>query len=161
MKKPILLLLTCLLAGVASAQQFPNVKVEHQEGAPLQTAALIDGKTPFILTFWSTTCKPCINELDALYESYEDWSAECDFRVVAVSIDDARSKARAKAMAKSRQWDTFVLVYDQNQDFKRAMNVVVTPQTYIYDKDGNQVYAKIGYNAGSEEDLFTEIKKLK
>ena len=122
---------------------------------------LIDGKTPVIISFWSTTCKPCIKELDAISEQMIDWLDEADFRVVAVSVDDSRSISRAKALAASRGWTTdLMVVYDKNQDFKRALNVNVTPHVFIFDKDGKMVYSHTSYLPGGEMELIQKIKTL-
>lgn len=103
MKKIFCLTILAVLCtfGVASAQQFPSVQIETQDGKTIDTKTLIDGKTPVIISFWSTTCKPCIKELDAISEQMIDWLDEADFRVVAVSVDDSRSISRAKALAAS------------------------------------------------------------
>lgn len=91
-----------------------------------------------------------------------DWKEEADFRMIAVSIDDTRSKARAKSLASGRSWtENIIMLYDDNQEFKRAMNVVSTPQVFIFDKNGKQVFSHTGYNPGNEQDLIKEIKKLK
>ena len=62
MKKIFCLTILAVLCtfGVASAQQFPSVQIETQDGKTIDTKTLIDGKTPVIISFWSTTCKPCI-----------------------------------------------------------------------------------------------------
>lgn len=163
MKKIIIATLTLLSLTIGSTfaqQTISNAKVQDHSGKTFETNTLVDGKTPFIVSFWATTCKPCIKELDAISENYVDWNEQTPFRVVAVSIDDSRSSARAKAFASGRGWDDFTLVYDPNSDFKRAMNVISTPQVFVFDKDGNQVYAHTGYAPGNEEELFEVIKKL-
>ncbi len=153
---------TVALFATASAQQLPNVKLQTPEGRTIETASWVDHKTPFILSFWSTTCKPCIKELDTITENYEDWNDECPFRVITVSIDDSRSVARAKALANGRGWgDYFTLAYDVNSNFKRALNVVSVPQVFIFDKHGKQVYSHTGYTPGNEVELFEKIKRLK
>lgn len=92
----------------------------------------------------------------------EDWLEEAQFRVAAVSVDDARSASRARSLAVGRGWDAhFTLIYDENQDFKRAMNVTNTPQVFILDKNGKQVYAHTGYMPGGEAELLEVIRKLK
>ena len=152
MKKIFCLTILAVLCtfGVASAQQFPSVQIETQ-----------DGKTPVIISFWSTTCKPCIKELDAISEQMIDWLDEADFRVVAVSVDDSRSISRAKALAATRGWTTDLMVaYDKNQDFKRALNVSVTPHVFIFDKDGKMVYSHTSYLPGGEMELIQKIKTL-
>lgn len=164
MKKILLLTIAifALSTVTASAQQMiQNAKVKDHSGKTIETSTLVDGKTPFVVSFWSTTCKPCIKELDAISENYVDWNEEKPFRVIAVSIDDSRSSARAKAFAEGRGWTDFTLLYDENSDFKRASNVISTPQVFVFDKDGLQVYAHTGYAPGNEEELFEVIKKLK
>ena len=154
-------LMLALMVGVsASAQNLPDVKVESQEAKVISTLDLVDG-TPMIISFWSTTCKPCIMELNAINDNLVDWLEEVDMKVVAVSVDDARTVSRARAMTKGQGWDDYVCVYDKNQDFKRAMNVSLTPHTFIVDGNGKIVYSHSGYTPGSEQELFEKIKALK
>lgn len=163
MKKVIFwvgMVLACGVSGGAFAQQFPNVSCEDQNGNRVETASLVDGKTPFVVSFWSTTCKPCIKELDALSEQMADWLEEVSFRVVAVSVDDSRSVTRARALADGRGWGEFTLLYDQNSDFKRALNVNYTPHVFVFDRDGRQVYSHTGYLPGGEAELLEAIRKL-
>ncbi len=151
-------LIMCMGALFCNAQTMPNTKIENSNGETISTSTLVDGK-PFILSFWSTTCKPCIMELNAINEQLEEWLEEADFNVVAVSIDDSRSTAKAKAMASGFGWD-FTTLYDKNQDFKRAMNVNTIPQVFVIDKNGKVVYSHSGYTPGSEYSLFDKIKEL-
>ncbi len=164
MRKYIYLTVLAVFAfvGVASAQQFPNVEVENQKGATISTRTLVDGKTPFIVTFWDTTCKPCVKELDALAENMPDWLEEANFRVIAVSVDDSRSSARAKSLAAGRGWTAeLTMLYDKNQNFKRALNVSLTPTVFVFDKTGKMVYTHTGYTPGGEYELFKKVKALK
>ena len=153
--------MVALFVGVsASAQTLPDVKIENQEAKVISTRDLIDG-TPMIISFWSTTCKPCIMELNAINDNLADWLEEVDMKVVAVSVDDARTLSRARAMTQGQGWDDYTCVYDKNQDFKRAMNVSLTPHTFIVDGKGNIIYSHSGYTPGSEQELFEKIKTLK
>lgn len=153
-------LLALFAVAGASAQSMPDVKIENQAGKVISTNDLVDG-TPMIISFWSTTCKPCIMELNAINDSLYEWLEEVDMKVVAVSVDDARTVSRARAMAKGQGWDDFTCIYDKNQEFKRAMNVSLTPHTFIVDGEGNIVYSHSGYTPGSEQELFEKIKALK
>ena len=159
--KKLMFLMVALFVGVsASAQTLPDVKVENQEAKVISTRDLVDG-TPMIISFWSTTCKPCIMELNAINDNLGDWLEEADFKVVAVSVDDARTLSRARAMTQGQGWDDYTCIYDKNQDFKRAMNVSLTPHTFIVDGNGNIVHSHSGYTPGSEQELFEKIKSLK
>lgn len=159
MKKMLFAALMLLISSTAMAQ-IPSVKVEDGKGKVVNTAELVDGKTPMIISFWAVTCKPCIRELDAINDVYLDWMEEANFRVVAVSTDDARFTAQARSLAEGHGWSDYTLLYDKNGDFKRAMNVQFTPQVYVVDKDGKIVYSHTGYTPGGEYELFEVIKKL-
>lgn len=159
MRKIFVTVMAALLAGAAMAQ-LPSVKVENQRGDVVNTSTLLKSKKPIIISFWSTTCKPCLMELNAINDQMEDWLAEADFEVVAVSIDDSRSSAKAKALASGNGWDDFTVLYDKNQDFKRAMNVNMVPHVFIVDANGKIVYNHTGYTPGSESELLKIIKKL-
>lgn len=147
--------LTCTMA------QIPSVKVENTKGAQVNTSSLINHKTPMIISFWATTCKPCIRELDAINEQLPDWLEEANFRVVAVSTDDSRSTAKAQwHWQRDMDGMDFIMLYDKNQEFMRAMNVSLTPQVYVVDANGKIVYSHTGYAPGSELELLKAIKKL-
>ena len=154
------LMFALVMGFSASAQTLPDVKVENQEGKVISIREVVDG-TPMIISFWSTTCKPCIMELNAINNALPDWLEEVDMKVVAVSVDDARTVSRARAMTQGQGWDDYTCVYDKNQDLKRAMNLSLTPHTFIVDGEGNIVYSHSGYTPGSEEELFEKIKGLK
>lgn len=160
MKKLVFAAMMLLFASTAMAQ-IPSVKVENGRGKVVNTSSLVDGKTPMIISFWAVTCKPCIQELDAINEALPDWLDVKDFRVVAVSTDDSRFTAQARALAEGHGWGDFTLLYDKNGDFKRAMNVQYTPQVYVVDKNGKIVYSHTGYTQGGENELFKVIKGLK
>ena len=151
----------CLLPFLAGAQNsLPDVEVKDLDGQTCSIMSALDGETPVILTFWSTTCKPCLQELGAMNDAYVDWIEEADFKVVAVARDDARSSSKVAPMVKGRGWADFSYYLDENGDLARAMNVQVDPTAFVLDADGNIVFTHIGYTPGSEEELFDEILKL-
>ena len=71
MKKLLFLMLAVMVGVGASAQTLPDVKIENQEGKVVSTRSLVDG-TPMIISFWSTTCKPCIQEHNAINATLYD-----------------------------------------------------------------------------------------
>ena len=142
-----------------SAQQLPDVKIENAQGKIVSMRSIAKGK-PMIISYWSITCKPCIQELNAINDALEEWREEADFEVVAISTDDARMKASAKTIASSRGWD-FICLYDDKQTLKRAMNVSLTPQSFVVDANGKIVFSHSGYTPGSEQLLFDKILELK
>lgn len=154
------LLSIALLISAVAAAQVPSVTVENSKGEAVNTKTLLAEGTPMIVSFWSTSCKPCIRELDAIYDALPDWLEEVDFRVVAVSTDDSRLLAKAKSFAEGRGWgEDYTLLFDKNQDFMRAMNVSVVPHVFVIDGKGKIVYSHTSYVPGNELELFEAIKK--
>lgn len=150
----------CFLLSIPEvrADLLPDVKLENKEGKTISTRTLLREK-PLIILFWSTSCKPCLQELKAIDEQLEEWQQEADFDVVAVAIDDSRSIGKAKAMASGFGWE-FTCVFDKNQEFKRALNVSLIPQSYVVDAKGKVIYSHSGYTPGSEQILLDKIKEL-
>jgi peroxiredoxin len=159
MKRILSILCLVLAVSFASAQQLPDVKVENAQGKIVSVRSLLSGK-PMIISYWSISCKPCIQELNAITDALAEWREEAAVDVLAVSVDDARQKAIAKSLASSRGWE-FTCVYDENQDLKRAMNVSLTPQSFVVDAEGNIVFSHSGYTPGSEQLLFDKVLELK
>lgn len=156
--KTVSVLCFLTLSFFASAQTLPDVKVEDAQGKEISTRSLLTGK-PLIISYWSIACKPCIQELNAINDAIEEWREEADFDVIAVSVDDVRMQATAKAKASALGWE-FTCIYDANQDLKRAMNVSLTPQSFVVDAEGNIVFSHSGYTPGSEELLFDKVLEL-
>lgn len=159
--RTFLISLALLFCAAASAQ-VPSVTIENSKGEAFDTASLLEEGTPMIVSFWSTSCKPCIRELDAVYDALPDWLEEADFRVVAVSTDDSRLLAKAKSFAEGRGWgEDFTLLFDKNQDFMRAMNVSVVPHVFVLDGKGKVVYSHTSYVPGNEVELLDAVKKCR
>ena len=150
----------CALFAIAtvSAQSLPDVRVENLDGVEVSVRSLA-GKKPLIICYWSIACKPCIQELNSINDQIEDWRKEADFDVVAVSVDDVRLKATAKAKASSLGWE-FICLFDANQTLKRAMNVSLTPQSFVVDAEGNIVFSHSGYSPGSEQLLIDKVVEI-
>ena len=101
--KTLLVAISLFISTLAFAQ-VPSVKVENSKGEAFDTKTIVEVAKPTIVSFWSTSCKPCIRELDAIYDALPDWKEEADFQVVAVSTDDSRLLAKAKSFAEGRGW---------------------------------------------------------
>lgn len=155
----ILGLLFITLNGVGQ-RQLLSAKVEDLEGNQYEIRHVLNDSVPVVLAFWSTTCKPCIQELDALSEAYEEWKETVEFKVVAVAIDDSRTAAKVRPMVEGREWPFEVLV-DKNQDLKRIMNVNSIPFLLVLDKTGKIVYSHTGYTPGSEMEVLDVLEKMK
>ena len=153
----------CLLvfaaAAVCRAQDIsPNMTVKDLSGNPvLMKDVLKDGVV--VVSFWATWCKPCQNELDALAEIEDTWADR--LRVVAISIDDARSVARVRSTVKAKMWP-YEVYTDENSELAKSLNISSIPFVMIV-ADGKTVYSHTGYTPGSErllvEKALSFIKK--
>ena len=159
MRKIVAVILLSLVALVCFGQQIPAVSLQDGSGKAVTTTSLIDHETPFVVSIWMTTCKPCLKELDIIAEELPDWDASFQLRIYAVSMDDSRSVKRAVAMAQGRDWDGITALFDVNADLRRALNVSSVPQVFVYDKDGKLFYTHIGYRPGDEQELLNQVRK--
>jgi alkyl hydroperoxide reductase subunit AhpC len=141
-----------------TGKKIPSVSLKNMAGKTVNTADL-GIKGPIVISFWATWCAPCKKELNAIQEVYEDWQQETGVTLVAVSVDDEKTKSRVPVDVNGKGWD-YVILMDPNGDFKRAMGVNNVPHTFLIDKDGNIVYSHNNYAPGDEEKLYQEIKKL-
>lgn len=161
MKKTVAVIVTFLscLALCHAQKSLPNAEVISEAGQTVSISSLCPQGVPVVISFWDTACKPCLQELGAFSDVYDDWKDEFDFEIIAVSTDDARSSSKAIPLAKGRGWP-FVLARDPNGNLKRAMNVQSNPTLFIVDAKGNIVYSHIGYTAGSEKEIHDILSKL-
>lgn len=161
MKKIFTIIALSLFSIFSFAQKsLPDVEVKNLKGESYNIRNILDDDMPVILSFWYTTCKPCLQELGTLNDLYSEWIEEAEFKVVAVAIDDARSCSKVAPMVNGRGWMDFMFLLDENGDLKRAMNVQAPPVIFLLDKNGDIVYTHIGYTPGNEEELFEQILKI-
>ena len=165
MKKIILSLgivisfITINFAQGNSGSPIPAADVKTVDGKIVNTSKFSNDGKPMIISFWATWCKPCKKELDAIAEEYADWQKETGVKLIAISIDDSRSAGKVATDVKSKGWDYEVYV-DENQDFKRAMNVNNVPHTFVIDGNGKIVWQHNSYADGDEDHLLEVVKKV-
>lgn len=141
-----------------AGKKLPAVTLKDMEGKTVNTAEL-GLKGPIVISFWATWCSPCKKELNTIQELYPDWQEETGVTLVAVSIDDEKTKNQVAVTVNGRAWE-YVVLMDPNGDFKRAMGVNNVPHTFLVDQKGNIVYSHNNYVAGDEEKLYAEILKI-
>lgn len=147
-----------ILLSVSSLSQniVPNTKLKNLESEFIYTNDVLTKNNFYIVSFWATWCIPCINELDAIVDIYEELEKD-NIEVIAISTDDARTKKRVRPMINGKDWN-FKILLDENHDLKRALNIVGIPHTIIT-KGTKIIYRRIGYSPGEEVDLFEFIRE--
>ena len=157
MKKYTIFITLMLTGGLLFAQNIPSITLKNLNGKSINIQKLSKSKNIKVLAFWATWCVPCINELDAISEVYEDWQDETNVELIAISTDDSRTKKRIRPLVNGKDWEYEILL-DDNQDLKRALNISVLPHLLVV-KNGKIVYRKTSYTPGSEDELYEIIQK--
>jgi len=139
--------------------RLPSVNVKTTDNKTFNTSQISNNGKPVIVSFWALWCKPCMKELTAISEVYEDWQTETGVKLIAVSIDDSRSSSNVLPTVNGKGW-TFDVLLDPNGDFKRAMNVNMIPHTFIINGNGEIVWQHTSFSEGSELKLIELIRKL-
>lgn len=159
--KRIGLLLALMMTGAVycSAQQLPSVQLKDINGKTVDTSKLSNDGKPFVISFFATWCKPCLRELEAIKEVYEEWQEETGVKLYAISIDDAQNTLKVGPESKAKGWEYEILL-DANSEFRRALGGNLIPAAFVVDGNGKIVHSRTGYTNGSEEQLIEEVRKL-
>ena len=156
MKRLLFIGILFLSISVFSQKNIPNIYLSDFEGSKTKIYDVIEKDKLTVISLWATWCVPCIKELDAISDVYEEWKDEIEFEIIAVSVDDSRSTRRAKALVNGKGWP-YEIFLDSNQDFKRALGTSFIPQTLII-RNNKILYQHTGYQPGDEEYLFEKLK---
>lgn len=143
---------------IAKDNDIPSVTVLDLKNKQVDTKTFSNNGKPIVILFWATWCKPCIQEMKAINEVYDDWQEQTGVKIIAISIDDSRSSKKVAPFIKGRDWK-FEVYIDENGDFRRAMNVNNPPHSFIIDGKGKIIWQHNGYAPGDEESMLKEIKK--
>ncbi|MCR4659311.1 MAG: TlpA family protein disulfide reductase [Bacteroidales bacterium] len=163
MKKLVFTIMLSLLAltglNAQNAKLPQGVNLKTLDGQAVLSSVIQNDGRPIIVSFWATWCKPCNLELNTIKDVYQEWQEETGVKLVAISIDDARSTNRVKPHAEGKKWP-YEIYLDPNQDMKRAMNVGDIPHTFIIDGNGEIVYQHTTFVEGDEEELIEKVREL-
>ena len=135
----------------------PSVTLKDVDGKIVKTENLTQQGKPVIIAFFATWCKPCLRELEAIDELYQQWQEETGVEMYIVSIDQGQDTKKVKPLVDGLGWDFHVLL-DPNGEFKRAMNVQNVPHMFVIDSHGKTVYNHTGYTDGGEKEIRQYLK---
>jgi peroxiredoxin len=99
-------------------------------------------------------------ELNTLHRLYPQWREETGVKILAISIDDARTSAKVAPLVRARGW-RFEVYLDENGDLRRALNVSDIPHSFVLDGAGRIVWQHQAYAPGDEEELWQVLRRLR
>jgi peroxiredoxin len=158
MLKKSLLLAAMAFSAMSISAELPSVTLKDMNGNTVDTSKLSNDGKPFVIDFWATWCKPCVRELKAIADVYDEWVEDTGVKIYAVSLDEAQNEQRVKPFVENKGWEYEVLL-DPNGDFKRQLGVSDPPHVFVVDGEGNIVWNHQGYVDGSEEEIIEAVKK--
>jgi cytochrome c biogenesis protein CcmG/thiol:disulfide interchange protein DsbE len=109
----------------------PAIDIKTLTGEVFNTSNIDNEGKPMIISFFALWCKPCVRELTAIADVYDEWQEESGVKLVAISIDDARSVANVMPTVNGNSWE-YEFYSDVNGDFKRAMGVNMIPHVFSW-----------------------------
>ncbi|MGI6292452.1 MAG: TlpA family protein disulfide reductase [Bacteroidales bacterium] len=145
--------------SITKAIPLPSVDIKTVNGKSFNTKDIQNDGKPIIICFFATWCKPCMVELKSIAEVYDDWQDETGVKIYAVSIDDTRSSAKVLPLVNANDWNYEVLL-DENQDFKRILNVNDIPHTFILNGNREIIWQHTSYAPGVEKEYIQVVKKI-
>ncbi len=160
MKRTFLSLVLLTLLCRLTLAQVPNLTLRDINGKQVNVQQLCSNGKPTVLSFFATWCKPCLRELNAIADMYDEWQETTGVQLIAVSIDRAQDIEKVKPLVYGNNWD-YVVLLDQNNDLMRQMQVQTVPHIFVINGVGKIVEQRNGYTDGEETNLYKILLKIK
>lgn len=123
----------------------PDFQLENLDGEAISLSNLRGN--PVLINFWATWCAPCVHEMPALQQIYEEWSGK---GLVLLTIDMGESPSKVEEFMRSYRL-SFPVLLDTKESVAEKYNIRGIPTTFLIDKDGIVQGIKIGAFRNKEE----------
>ena len=108
-----------------------------------------------LLTFWSSQCPVCVDQLAALGELQSTYRS-AGLVTLGVSVDDDLKRARRFATAHAGR---FPLLIDRHKSVSRAYRIEELPTTVLIDRRGRVRYLQSDYH-GTDKTYVAQVREL-
>ena len=108
-----------------------------------------------LLTFWSSQCSVCIDQLAALGELQATYRS-AGLVTLGISVDDDLKRARRFATAHAGR---FPLLIDRRKSVSRAYRIEELPTTVLIDRRGRVRYLQSDYH-GTDKTYLAQVRQL-
>jgi peroxiredoxin len=141
---------------VAAGERAPDFTLPSLGGQEVSMAKL-RGKV-VILNVWATWCAPCRAEMPSMETLYEDFKANRNFVLLAVSQDERGREAVAPFIKKNGYH--FTVLLDPKNIVSSAYGASGVPETFVIGRDGRIVAHHLGAFDWSRPDVRDALKEL-
>ncbi|MDD3772006.1 MAG: TlpA family protein disulfide reductase [Weeksellaceae bacterium] len=138
--KKLLLLAFILIFSQNKAQEFKMINWDE-----LQNIVLQNDSTLYVVNFWATWCKPCIEELPGFMEVNRQNADNPKFKMILVSLDHKKSQKKVKNFIIKHEIEAEVYLLDENRPLMEWMKLAdenwagAIPTTIFY-KNGEKIF---------------------
>ncbi len=157
--RTIALVAAVFLATPLSAQRlavFPDEPVQDIAGDWVRsTDGLGRGNEISVMVFWSTWCKPCIDQLDAIAAVNARWMANYRAKVTIVAVGDR--PADVAKFLQSKNWSSTVLI-DPDMKLSQKLGIQSVPSVVVVNAQRN-FDTHTGFEAGEMQRLEKTLKQ--
>ncbi|MCE6989357.1 TlpA disulfide reductase family protein [Dyadobacter sp. CY323] len=109
-----------------------------------------------LVIFWASWCGPCLQEIPQLKKLH----AKHKSRVTITSISTDKSNEAWKKTLKQEKmpWNQFIVDEESMAQLDKKYNLQSIPLSLLFDRDGNLLERKLGYDSGEESvDIIVEL----
>ncbi len=117
------------------------------------------GKKVVLVSFFATWCAPCIKEMGKLNVMQKELG-ERGFQVLSISVDEARDKAKVKALIKRMRYTPPVLLDTDSKVVNSYNPRKDMPWTMIIGMDKKIQHKKKGFTEGDEVTIRKWVEAL-
>ena len=146
-----------------SMQKFPAFEGKDLDGNTVKSDELFSGNAVTVVSFWFTTCNPCVGELaelDALNkELAEKGGSLIGVNTFTLDGDEAAISEAKDVLAKKGATYQNVYFDSDGEAGKFTANIFAYPTTYVIDRNGNIVGEPI-VGAITEKKQAETLQKL-
>ena len=142
-----LLIVSNLLA--AQNNTLPKVNLFNLDGKFYSSLDVLNGEDATIVVFWNADDRNSEDHLTDMIAAHQKLLTTKNVRLVGIYINCNGSMAHVKPYVNGQDWNIEMYV-DKNGDFKRAMGVVETPTTFVFNTGNEIVCQYTGYSTGTE-----------
>ncbi len=145
-------------SGYALSETAPGFTLDgQQQNGQQQEINLSDYKGQIVyLDFWASWCQPCRKSFTWMNKMQSMYGNE-GFKVIAINLDESRAKANKFLQQIPANFD---VAFDPQGSTAESYNVKAMPSSYIIDKQGNVVYANLGFRGSDKEKLEEKIRGM-